>query len=321
MELSIIVPVYNVERFLVRCVASLYDQNLRETDFEVVLIDDGSTDSSLAIAQNLQQHHANLTVYSQPNQGMSSARNNGLAHARGKYVIFVDSDDWLLPHTIDHVLEKAEERKVDICGYRFWEMGSDGTATVRMVQPFAPDCVVGGEEALLGGVVIASACANMYKKEFLDAHAIRFTVGMTHEDVDFNARAYAYAKRILFTDIVSYVYFYNTNSMNRSKDETKERKAIFDNVLVARNMKKLSQTSLSTVQKDYFSKHANSIIVSETFSLLRHPSHKSWLKEFLWCARKEGLYPIRGKTHSWKTTLFIPLLNAVWLWTSVTSKT
>lgn len=93
---SIIVPVYNAEKYLSRCVDSILSQTMK--DFELLLIDDGSQDESGRICDEYSEKDARVRVFHKPNGGVSSARNLGIDHAKGKYIIFIDSDDyWLLP--------------------------------------------------------------------------------------------------------------------------------------------------------------------------------------------------------------------------------
>ena len=95
IKISVIVPVYNVEKFLSTCLESILDQGLSEQEYEIILINDGSIDGSLAICNLYAKAHSNIHVYSQENQGVSLARNLGMSKARGEWVMFLDSDDYL----------------------------------------------------------------------------------------------------------------------------------------------------------------------------------------------------------------------------------
>ena len=95
IKLSIIVPVYNVEKYLERCINSLINQDLCRNEYEIIIVNDGSTDYSGDIAKAIQSKVENIHLYEQVNGGLSAARNTGLKYACGKYVIFVDSDDYL----------------------------------------------------------------------------------------------------------------------------------------------------------------------------------------------------------------------------------
>lgn len=114
MQLSIVVPVYNVEQYIRSCIESIYRQELDENDFEVILVNDGTQDNSFVIIEDIISNHTNITVIEQRNQGLSVARNTGLQHAKGEYVLFVDSDDLLIESTLKPLLDGACNSSVDM---------------------------------------------------------------------------------------------------------------------------------------------------------------------------------------------------------------
>lgn len=113
-QLSIIIPVYNVEKYIRTCIESLYRQGLNEECFEVIIVNDGTRDRSMDVIADIVQKHSNIIIIEQENQGLSMARNNGLAKASGEYILFVDSDDLLIDNSLPPLLEKALETKVDL---------------------------------------------------------------------------------------------------------------------------------------------------------------------------------------------------------------
>lgn len=121
--LSIIIPVYNVENYLTFCVDSIFKQGLDTSQFEVLLIDDGSKDNSYQVCLDLQEKYPNIRLFRQENSGQSVARNRGIDEAKGVYIHFVDSDDYLLLGGIGKILKLAVERECDFVGF--------GTESVR----------------------------------------------------------------------------------------------------------------------------------------------------------------------------------------------
>lgn len=115
---SILVPVYNVEKYLSKCLDSLVSQTWPEV--EIVLINDGSTDGSLEIAERYAKEHPNIHIYSYPNSGISKTRNRALEHAQGEYVMFVDSDDFVEKDMVEKMMKVLEENGLDLvqCGFR-----------------------------------------------------------------------------------------------------------------------------------------------------------------------------------------------------------
>lgn len=114
MLLSIIVPIYNQEKYLSRCLDSIYNQGLREEDFELLLINDGSTDNSLAIMQSYANHHSNVRIISKDNEGLSATRNRGIKEAVGDYIYMPDSDDYLIANGLSYVIKNFLDDDIDV---------------------------------------------------------------------------------------------------------------------------------------------------------------------------------------------------------------
>jgi len=114
MKLSIIIPVYNAEQYLQKCLESVFNQNLPLQNYEVICINDGSTDASLSILNKFQEENTNVKVVSTENKGPAHARNRGLENAKGNYITFLDSDDQIFPNTLSEILNKLEEEGIEI---------------------------------------------------------------------------------------------------------------------------------------------------------------------------------------------------------------
>lgn len=118
LKVSIIVPVYNSERWLPRCIESLLDQGLPQDGYEIILVNDGSTDGSLAICEKYKKEYKNVVVASQSNQGVGMARNHGLEIANGEYVCFVDSDDYIVKNGLSYIFSHYDLTGFDLL--RYW---------------------------------------------------------------------------------------------------------------------------------------------------------------------------------------------------------
>jgi len=121
-QLSIIIPIYNVEKYVFECVDSVFRQGLDEDVFEVIIVNDGTEDKSMVAIGELISTHHNITVLNQENQGLSVARNNGMAIATGEYIFMPDSDDLLFDNSLKTVLELALSTKADIVVTDFIQM-------------------------------------------------------------------------------------------------------------------------------------------------------------------------------------------------------
>ena len=316
LRLSIIVPIYNVEQYLEECVNSLFQQDINIDEYEIILINDGSTDKSDEIAKRMAEKYRNITLLTQDNSGQSVARNKGLDLAKGKYIMFVDSDDRLFPNVLGRLLTVAEKNNLDVCAYRIQYFDAEGKKHDGSIQPFPTDRVFDGHYAVTHGADIGAVWLNLYSQSMIERHNLRFLEGVYHQDVDFNLQMYAFAKRIMFTGIVAYYYRFVPGSSTRMPNKEKTIKLITDDFMVVRHIRDFSiQDKEGNSLYNFYFMHGNSILVSRLIWMIcnRIPNRHEKL-ELLSQLKKQQLYPIKGKTLSWKTTAWIPLLNCEWLY-------
>ena len=237
MKLSIIVPVYNVEAFLNKCVDSLLDQDLSREDYEIVLVDDGSTDSSGALCDTLAAEHGNIRVIHQRNRGLSGARNAGIPVASGDYVLFVDSDDFLCPNVLGTLVGLMESKELDILRFNYQNVNMEGAVFEpnKYVKPFVDysDVVCDGETFLNERLGYACyAWQFLVKASILRQEGNGFKEGIYFEDVEWTPRILLQARRVASTDTLVYNYLFRTGSIARNKDAEKKRKAIRDKMTI-----------------------------------------------------------------------------------------
>lgn len=225
IKLSIIIPVYNTENYVKKCILSCLSQNIDKNEYELIIINDGSTDNSLAILEELRLLSNNIQVVSQNNLGLSGARNTGLRHAKGEYVWFVDSDDWIESNCLNRIIGICEDYNLDMLRLCAADVYPD--KTIRRFSYFNNELVSVGKDALNKEIPFCSTF-NVYNRHFLKEHNLWFYVGVFHEDNEFTPRAFYYAKRVMsLNDIVYYVY-QNPNSITR----TVNPKKVYDCILV-----------------------------------------------------------------------------------------
>ena len=237
MKLSIIVPVYNVEAFLNKCVDSLLAQDLSKEDYEVILVDDGSTDSSGALCDTLAAEHGNIRVIHQRNRGLSGARNAGIPGASGTYVLFVDSDDFLCPNVLGTLVGLMESKELDILRFNYQNVNMEGAVFEpnKYVKPFVDysDVVCDGETFLNERLGYACyAWQFLVKASILRKEGNGFKEGIYFEDVEWTPRILLQARRVASTDTLVYNYLFRTGSIARNKDAEKKRKAIRDKMTI-----------------------------------------------------------------------------------------
>lgn len=318
MKISIIVPVYNVEKYLEACVDSLYQQELDESEYEVILVNDGSSDGSRDIALRLQSQHSNLKLIDQENQGLSGARNTGINNAQGDYIWFVDSDD-KIDNCLAKIVEEIEKyEKLDIYGIVLDEVdGKNKHIKYQCDQPtLLHNEVMLGSHAIIGGYNPSSACALIMRRDFLNENCLRFKIGITHEDVEFTYWAMAVAKTVLFSENIVYFYYRWGNTMSTAKDTERLLKYIIDDVEVSQSYTKLAEQVSNKELRTTIINRRNSILLGLTLSLLRNK--KKWNPLGINSAVIEkmkvyGFYPLTYKQTSLKKRILSFLLNMEWL--------
>lgn len=238
MRLSIIVPVYNVAKYLRKCVDSLLTQDI--SDYEIVLIDDGSTDECPQICDEYAKQYSHIKVIHQENAGLSAARNTGIKVAQGDYILFVDSDDYLQPTTLAALLAQAERDNLDVLRFRYQNVKENGEA-------FAPykDMTNYNDYSTLPTNGLTFLHERMgyqcYAWQFLlKTEIVRqelFTPGIFFEDTDWTPRMLLRAKRVASTDLVVYSYLWREGSITLSqKDIRKMRKQLHDKLNLIKNL-------------------------------------------------------------------------------------
>lgn len=219
IKVSLIVPVYNVALYLRKCLNSLINQTLKE--IEVIIINDGSTDNSGKIVDEYAKKDSRVKVIHQENQGLSFARNQGIKLAKGKYIAFVDSDDWVKEDAYAVLFLKAEENGVDIVlGDLFYY--TEGKEIYRTRKYFFDvNQVYNGKKCFVklidSGNYGAMVCMNFYRLDFIRNNHLYFEF-LYHEDEYFTPRAFYYAKRVIDARMPFYYYRQREGSIMHNVD-------------------------------------------------------------------------------------------------------
>lgn len=213
MKLSVIVPVYNAGPYLDACVRSLLDQDFR--DLELILVDDGSRDDSLARCRRWAGQDARVRVLHQENRGQAAARNAGLDAAKGEWISFVDADDTLGQGCYTHAFAAAAGRQADVISFGFTYVGADGTPRGTATAPdfYAPDKAAFQPYFPEYRVNCFSSPCKLYRKALLDAHGIRFPADLrAGEDTFFNFDVFTWAQGIVHVRTPYYAYWQHANA-------------------------------------------------------------------------------------------------------------
>lgn len=224
MILSVVVPVYNVEKYLARCLESIVDQNLDSNLYEIIIVNDGSPDKSLEIANSFQEKYSNIKIISQENQGLSGARNAGIKHADGKYIYFIDSDDYIERNVFKQLLEIQELLDVDFLAFKASRTSlSDYKVDIDFNQQIdlktLNNKVTNGIDFISKNNFLNGPWWYIFKSSLLKKSGLLFEKGRMVEDGIFTTELLLNCDRVLWLDIDIYRYFINENSIVKSKNE------------------------------------------------------------------------------------------------------
>lgn len=220
--LSIIVPVYNVQQFLSECIDSLLKQDIAESNYEIILVDDGSSDESGRICDDYAVRTPFISVIHQKNQGLSAARNTGLRFAQGTYIQFVDSDDWLVENSLLNLVKKMEEEKLDLLRFNYNRVREYEGKYLFSNEGIKRSDIQTGDLFLINELgFLCYACQFMIRKDLLHDNSLFFKPGIIYEDTEWIPRVLSIAHRVASIDTVVYNYRLREGSITNSSAKKK----------------------------------------------------------------------------------------------------
>ena len=231
-DISVIIPVYNTEEYLTECVDSLKNQNL---NLEIIIIDDGSTDGSEILAEQLAHQNQKIKLIRQENQGLSAARNSGMEVATGAYIFFLDSDDCTVPHSLDYLYSEALKHDADVVMGNTVYCYPDKSVPTHSYDNINKhkhimDCPLDGKiiyvELMKTDSFVPMACNYIYKREFLEKHRFQFE-NVLHEDEIWTPTIMAFASKMVVTNQDLYYYRQRDDSMTHTSNPVKRVNALF----------------------------------------------------------------------------------------------
>ncbi len=315
-KLTIVIPMYESEDYIERIIDSIYASNLPVDLFNVLVVNDGSTDKGPEIVEKLKKDHDNLQMVNRENGGLSVARNTGIEHSDSKYIWFVDADDLVLTDLspIVEVLENDDD--IDVFDFVFqWCYNPEtikGTGVTHQTVPH--DVVISGRDAILKGYVPGSVCALLLRRDFLLANNLRFKPGLTQQDVELTYRMMAVAEKVLFKSNVIYNYVIRNGSISHTRTGEKWIKYQSDKVEIINSFYHLASTFKDTDSKlsKKIKRHADGALFGCVYSLYK--KREKWgpmgvNKAVLAKLKENHLYPMKIPFYSLKKSLATMFLN------------
>ena len=313
---SIVVPIFNSESFLKRCLFSIVNQTFR--DIEIILVNDGSTDKSLDICHDFAKKDTRTVVINKNNKGLSEARNDGLKTAKGQYIIFVDSDDFIEQKTCEimyNSIKDVKENSFDLIATPYKRL-IDNLTVLNPIYIY--NHPVSGEEYLKKQLINKSyynGVRNVYNRVFLLTNNLFFKEGFLAEDFDWVPRVFLKAKNIITINFAFYNNICRKDSITQNNDKTqfvedalsicKELEILFskvaDSELKGLLMNSLVNSFLNTFmfKKHYHKKKFNNLFDK---NFLKNKAYTKYnkLRTHLFCLNKNLYYCTNKVYKSWK---------------------
>lgn len=299
IKVSVIVPVYNVEKYLRQCLDSIVNQTLKE--IEIICVNDSSTDSSLQILEEYAAKDSRIKVISQKNGGAGAARNRGMSVAKGKYLSFLDSDDFFELNMLEEAYELAEKDRTDFVVYKSDQYYTDKQEFVQThwvvrekeIPPYHPFNHRQMTDNIFK-VFVGWAWDKLYLKEFVEKHQLKFQEQRTSNDMLFVFSALALAKRIsVLPDILAHQRRDATDSLSKTRENSWW---CFYDALVALKNALIKNGLYEEVEKDYINYalhftlwNYNSLLEPKK-SELKHKLEEEWLANLKLAGKAEDYF-------------------------------
>jgi len=306
--LSLIIPVYNVEQYLRKCLNSVLRQGLDSAEYEVILVNDGSRDNSLQICEEYKAKYSNFKIVNQQNQGVAAARNNGIEHSGGRFIGFLDSDDYLLDNGIKLAFKPfAERNDIDVIhffsSYDNWEI-----KPINNEVDFDGSC----HDYILHTGLPSFCWLCFYKKEFLALHGIRFKNYVVGEDQLFSSWVYIANPRILSTKANIYRYVIRNESATTKRSVQHTRKCINDYLSSYMDIMNLLKKYEITQIPLLYNKCIDSLNSKKMFGISRILSADYSFSEYYKIKKicsDSQFYPVKVFSKGLKNKIMVLLLN------------
>lgn len=303
MKLSIIIALYNTDKYIAKCIESIYDKmELSDDEFEVVVINDGSTDRSASIVRSYFNKKKNLILLNKKNGGQSSARNLGFTVAKGKYFFCLDSDDFVDASKLKQALDLCIKLDLDLLPIdadKYDENYNKLNLNSPSYKSFT-DITTGGE-FMNSKLIIGSMCKYLYKREILENNNLKLTEGIFHEDEEFVTKFISHSKKIIKIDLLVYHQVIRSNSTMNSKSVKHREKLLYDLTTVVSNLDNYScNFQDGSLENIGIRKKSNQILMSLFLRLKSESINKKTTIEILSKLKEFNLMPINLKYLSMK---------------------
>ena len=262
-KISVIVPVYNTEKYVEKCLKSIVEQKMK--DIEIIVVNDGSTDNSESKIQNFIKENKNLDIQylKKQNGGLSDSRNFAIPYVHGKYISFVDSDDYISEDLYSN-LEKYMDDDFDLIKFKMQKVDENGNILEKLEGPTFEKCTgeEGYEKLCTSDKFLDPACIYLYKTKFFKENNFKYERGTFHEDFGLTSLIILNAKKFVSTGEYGYYYVQSNSSITREVNYDKEIKKAKDLLIHYDNMiKNIEAYNITKKSKDLVKRYYTNTVI------------------------------------------------------------
>ncbi|MDO6759414.1 glycosyltransferase family 2 protein [Tamlana sp. 2_MG-2023] len=305
-DITFVIPMYNVEQYLEKCLNSISSQNLADNTFEVIMVDDESPDNSLEKAKKLASQYPYIKIISQKNKGLGGARNTGIRHAVGKFILFLDADDWLLPSTISKLLQLANKNNLEILEFGA-NIVSENNEIINSLSMSSHGEIYTGityySKIKYGG----SACNKLYSIEFLKENKLFFLDKIYGEDFEFNTRAFFYAKRMQAVNNICTAFLQSSNSITRNNSATMKNKYLNDFHVILSSIKSfqaLQSKATDPLTEAFFNERLTLVNINAFYMMFKNKYSYKRIDDYKSKLKKDNLFSVNYPVSHKQKNLF-----------------
>lgn len=297
IKFSIIIPAFNAEAYIGKCIASVVQQDINPKEYEVIIINDGSTDQTGTMIEEWKKRYPNtIQCFHTVNQGVSEARNLGMDMAKGEFILFIDADDYLSDNVLSTLYQHCSTAHLDILlfDYQYWnEKGELLEGFDVFGRKRCPQGITQGKEYIKDGFLPATVWMMTYRREFMQSYHFRFA-NIRHEDEEFIPRVFYYAQKVEHIPLVCYHYLQSQTSFMQNYKE----KNLFDKV---KAMDSLNQFNLHNVKEKDIQEALRIHIALRLYETIQtsYIIHSNCQKMLIKSMQNAGLVPMIHSRRKW----------------------
>lgn len=302
LELTIVIPAYNAEKYISRCLESIVKSGIDENSYEIIAIDDSSTDKTLEILNEASADMPQLKVYHRHKAGPGGARNLGLNYAKGRYIMFVDIDDHLnsknFAHFVNVLLPMYEQ---DIVGFDYLKVNQKGEEflVTKKVLPYCRE--MSGAEYMNMQAPQSVLWGYVYRRKFLLENGLKFIEKNIHDNEYFLIRAFCLAEKITFIPTQIYYYHFDVpGSLTNKPDETHQELYVTQLMTVISELQKFGFMLGDPLSEEGLNRKLDLLSARLLRRLINRDYDLSFIEDVLAELEKAELYPLRKAKYSWR---------------------